>query len=84
MKVDDFERLYMAELEELRSVESQMIDHLGQLADQATNTTLSEAIDAHRDQTASITCSRPVAGGRRRIRTRRCTRFSTRPRNGPA
>lgn len=51
MKVDDFEQLYMAELEELRSVESQMIDHLGQLADQATNTTLSEAIDAHRDQT---------------------------------
>lgn len=51
MDVSDFRQLYLAELEELRSVEVQMADHLGDLADRATDATLSEAIADHRRQT---------------------------------
>ncbi|SDC03588.1 ferritin-like domain-containing protein [Ruegeria marina] len=51
MKVNDFQDLYIAELSELRSVEAQMADHLGALATQATNTSLADAITAHRNAT---------------------------------
>lgn len=51
--VNDFYDLYIAELSELRSVEAQMADHLGALAAQATDKTLSNAIRTHRSVTAA-------------------------------
>ncbi len=51
MTVKDFRELYLAELEELRSVEAQMAAHLGTLAGQATNPTLSQEIEAHQART---------------------------------
>lgn len=51
MQVNDFRDLYIAELSELRSVEAQMADHLGDLAKQATDMTLSNAIRTHRSVT---------------------------------
>lgn len=53
MQVHDFEGLYLAELEELRSVEAQMTDHLGKMAARATNNDLSNAIKAHQKQTVA-------------------------------
>lgn len=51
MKVNAPQDLYLAELAESRSVEAQMADHLGAMAQQATNATLSDAIEAHRMET---------------------------------
>jgi len=42
---------FFAELAELRSVEAQMADHLGAMAQQAVNAALSDAIAAHRGVT---------------------------------
>jgi len=53
MQLHDLEGLYLAELEELRSVEAQMTDHLAEMASQANDNDLSKAIDAHRKQTAA-------------------------------
>lgn len=53
MTVNDFRDLYLAELEELRSVEAQMAEHLGRLAAQATNPGLSQEIAAHQARTVA-------------------------------
>lgn len=48
MTVNDFRDLYLAELEELRSVEAQMAEHLDRLAEQATDPRLlSQEIEAY-------------------------------------
>ncbi len=51
MQVNDFHDLYIAELSELRSVETQLAEHLADLATQATDKTLSNAIRTHRSVT---------------------------------
>lgn len=51
MTVKDFRELYLAELDELRSVEAQMAEHLGTLAGQATNAALSQEIETHQART---------------------------------
>ena len=51
MTVNDFSQLYLAELEELRSVEVQMAEHLNRLSGQATKARLSQEIEAHQTQT---------------------------------
>lgn len=53
MKLRDFEDLYLAELEELRSVESQIADHLGALAGRASHAGLAQAIREHGDATGA-------------------------------
>lgn len=53
MRIDDLEGLYLAELEELRSVKAQMADHLADMAGRATDTALRGAINAQRKQTAT-------------------------------
>ncbi len=52
MTVNDFRHLYLAELEELRSVEAQMAGNLDRLAGQATDPRLSQEIETHQAQTA--------------------------------
>lgn len=51
MNPDDFQKLYLAEMEEMRSVEAQMADSLGELAERATNATLAQTIRDHQDKT---------------------------------
>lgn len=51
MQVHDFEGFYLAELEELRSVEAQLTDHLAEMASRANDKDLSKAIKAHQEQT---------------------------------
>ncbi len=50
MQVHDLEELYLVELEELRSVQSQLIEHLAKMTSRATDHALSTAIKAHQTQ----------------------------------
>lgn len=52
MNPDDFQKLYMAELSEMRSTEAQMAKSLITFADRATDPGLSEAIRVHAEETA--------------------------------
>lgn len=72
IEVNDFHDLYIAELSELRSVEAQIADHLGALAAQATDKTLSNAIrthrsvtEAHRDRIDTLLEAHGAAAGNR-------------------
>ena len=53
MTVKDFRELYLAELDELRSVEAQMAEHLDRLAGQATDPNLSREIEMHQARTVA-------------------------------
>jgi len=53
MNLDSFRDMYVAELQELRSVEAQLIDALPRMADMASHPELKQAIQAHFDETRS-------------------------------
>src|SRR4051812_48300707 len=53
MNLDSFHDMYIAELQELRSVEAQLIDALPRMADMASHPELKQAIQAHFDETRS-------------------------------
>jgi ferritin-like metal-binding protein YciE len=51
MNVDDFREMYVAELQELRSVEEQLVQALPKMADMAEHPELKQAIETHLDET---------------------------------
>jgi ferritin-like metal-binding protein YciE len=51
MNVDNFREMYIAELQELRSVEAQLIEALPKLADMASHPELKQAIQTHLEET---------------------------------
>jgi len=51
MNVDNFREMYMAELQELRSVEAQLVEALPKMADMASHPELKQAIQTHLDET---------------------------------
>jgi ferritin-like metal-binding protein YciE len=53
MKVDDFRQLYVSELQELRSVEEQLVQALPKMAGMAAHPELKEAIQSHLEETQS-------------------------------
>lgn len=53
MNVDNFREMYTAELQELRSVETQLIEALPRMADAASHPELKEAIRNHLEETRS-------------------------------
>lgn len=53
MNLDSFRDMYLAELQELRSVEALLVDALPRMADLAGHPELKQAIQAHLDETRS-------------------------------
>jgi len=53
MNVDNFRDMYKAELQELRSVEAQLVDALPKMADAARRPELKQAIQSHLQETRS-------------------------------
>ena len=53
MDVDDFRQLYVTELQELRSVEDQLVQALPKMAEMAQNPRLKQVIQTHLDETRS-------------------------------
>lgn len=53
MKVDDFRQMYVAELQELRSVEDQLVHGLARMTDMARHTELKKALQDHLQETRS-------------------------------
>jgi ferritin-like metal-binding protein YciE len=53
MNVDTFHEMYLAELQELRSVEAQLVSALPRMADMASHPELKQAIQVHFDETRS-------------------------------
>jgi ferritin-like metal-binding protein YciE len=53
MNVDTFHEMYLAELQELRSVEAQLVEALPRMADMASHPELKQAIQVHFDETRS-------------------------------
>jgi ferritin-like metal-binding protein YciE len=51
MNVDNFRQMYVAELQEMRSVEAQLIDALPRMAELASHPELKQAIRSHFDET---------------------------------
>jgi ferritin-like metal-binding protein YciE len=51
MNVDNFRELYIAELQELRSVESQLVDALPKMVQAAEHPDLKQALQAHLEET---------------------------------
>jgi ferritin-like metal-binding protein YciE len=51
MNVDNFREMYIAELQELRSVEAQLVEALPKMAVMASHPKLKQAIQAHFDET---------------------------------
>jgi ferritin-like metal-binding protein YciE len=51
MNVDSFRDMYLAELQELRSVEAQLVSALPKMVDKASHPELKQAIQAHFDET---------------------------------
>ena len=51
MNVDDFRQMYLTELQELRSVEEQLVLALPRMAETAQNSQLKQAIQSHLDET---------------------------------
>ncbi len=51
MNVDNFREMYIAELQELRSVEAQLVEALPKMADMASHPELKQAIQAHLEET---------------------------------
>jgi ferritin-like metal-binding protein YciE len=53
MKVDDFRQMYFAELQELHSVEDQLVQALPKMAQMAEHPQLKQAIQSHLEETKS-------------------------------
>jgi ferritin-like metal-binding protein YciE len=53
MNIDDFRQMYVTELQELRSVEAQLVDALPKMADVANHSELKQAIQRHLEETRS-------------------------------
>ena len=53
MNIDDFRKMYVTELQELRSVEAQLVDALPKMADVANHSELKQAIQSHLEETRS-------------------------------
>ncbi|WP_157666684.1 YciE/YciF ferroxidase family protein [Bordetella genomosp. 13] len=53
MNVNDFKQMYVAELQELRSVEDQLTQALPKMADMAQNPQLKQGILDHLEETRS-------------------------------
>jgi ferritin-like metal-binding protein YciE len=53
MNIDDFRQMYVTELQELRSVEAQLVDALPKMADVANHSELKQAIQSHLEETRS-------------------------------
>src|SRR3954470_21820769 len=51
MNVDDFRQLYVSELQELRSVEDQLVQALPRMIEAAQNPQLKQGIETHLDET---------------------------------
>src|SRR3954470_10052446 len=51
MNVDDFRQLYVTELQELRSVEDQLVQALPRMIEAAQNPQLKQAIETHLNET---------------------------------
>jgi len=51
MNVDNFREMYIAELQELRSVEAQLVEALPKMADMAGHPELKQAIQTHLEET---------------------------------
>ena len=51
MNVDNFREMYIAELQELRSVETQLVEALPKMANMASHPELKQAIQAHLEET---------------------------------
>jgi ferritin-like metal-binding protein YciE len=54
MNVDTFRELYKTELQELRSVEAQLVDALPRMAEAASHPDLKQAIASHLEETRSL------------------------------
>jgi ferritin-like metal-binding protein YciE len=53
MNVNDFRQMYVAELQELRSVEDQLVQALPKMAERAESPQLKQAIQSHLEETRS-------------------------------
>jgi ferritin-like metal-binding protein YciE len=53
MNIDSFRNIYLSELQELHSVEAQLVEALPRMADRASHQELKHAIQAHYDETRS-------------------------------
>src|SRR3954470_3247943 len=53
MNIDDFRQMYVTELQELRSVEAQLVDALPKMAGVANHSELKQAIQSHLEETRS-------------------------------
>ena len=53
MNIDDFRQMYVTELQELRSVEAQLVDALPKMAGVANHSELKQAIQRHLEETRS-------------------------------
>ncbi|MXQ14789.1 ferritin-like domain-containing protein [Microvirga makkahensis] len=53
MNIDDFRQMYVTELQELRSVEAQLVDALPKMTDMANHPELKQAIQDHLQETRS-------------------------------
>ncbi|HEX2135860.1 MAG TPA: DUF892 family protein [Microvirga sp.] len=53
MNVDDFRQLYISELQELRSVEEQLVQALPKMAEMASHPELKQAVQRHLEETRS-------------------------------
>src|SRR3954452_790745 len=53
MNIDDFRQMYVTELQELRSVEAQLVDALPKMAEAAGHPDLKQAIQSHLQETRS-------------------------------
>jgi ferritin-like metal-binding protein YciE len=53
MHINNFQEMYIAELQELENVEAQLEQSLGRLAQAASNPALKEAFERHREQTTT-------------------------------
>ena len=53
MNIDDFRQMYVAELQELRSVEDQLVQALPKMAQAAQHSQLRQAIQTHLEETRS-------------------------------
>jgi ferritin-like metal-binding protein YciE len=53
MNIDDFRQMYVTELQELRSVEAQLVDALPKMAGVANHSELKQAIQSHLEKTRS-------------------------------
>ena len=76
MQITSFKDMYIAELQELRSLEEQLAEALLRLAQMASHPSLKQALTRHRDLTPrkrdSTRCCAATTPIRGRTPTRRC------------